>query len=185
VPSINVRTATEWALAGIPGSGSGIRVQDVEVIAVDVSDQRPTGARYGTLVHATLATVPLDANPDVISAIARTQGRIVAATDEEIQSAIAVVRLVLAHPLLGDARRAQQAGRCLRETPVTAIVDDVLVEGVVDFSFEADGVVTVIDFKTDRAEGDLLAQYGRQVGLYADAITRATGRPVRPVLMKV
>jgi ATP-dependent helicase/nuclease subunit A len=185
VPSINVQTATEWALAGILGSGSGTRLQDVEVIALDVSDQRPAGARYGTLVHATLATVPLDANTDVIGAIARTQGRIVAATDEEIQSAIAVVRLVLAHPLLEDARRAQQAGRCLRETPVTAIVDDVLVEGVVDFSFEADGVVTVIDFKTDRAEGDLLAQYGRQVGLYADAITRATGRPVRPVLMKV
>jgi ATP-dependent exoDNAse (exonuclease V) beta subunit len=93
--------------------------------------------------------------------------------------------MVMAHPLIEEARRAQQAGRCLRETPVTAMVDGVLVEGVVDFAYETGDGVTVIDFKTDRAEGDLLAQYGRQVGLYADAITRATGRKSRAVLMKV
>ena len=65
------------------------------------------------------------------------------------------------------------------------MVDGVLVEGVVDFAFESDGVVTVIDFKTDRAEGELLGRYSRQVSLYADAFRRATGRPSRAVLMKV
>ena len=68
---------------------------------------------------------------------------------------------------------------------VTVIVDDVLVEGIVDLAYETDHGMTVIDFKTDRAEGALLTQYGRQVSLYADAITRATGRPSRAVLMKV
>ena len=43
----------------------------------------------------------------------------------------------------------------------------------------------VVDFKTDRAEGDVLDRYRRQVSIYADAIARATGRPTRAVLMKV
>jgi ATP-dependent exoDNAse (exonuclease V) beta subunit len=136
-------------------------------------------------VHAALATVALDADPATVEAVVRTQGRIVAATEAEMDSAIAVVRSVLAHPLLTKARRAERAGQCLRETPVTVMVGDVLVEGIVDFAFEVDGVMTVIDFKTDRAEGELLGQYIRQVSLYADAITRATGRLTQPVLMKV
>jgi ATP-dependent exoDNAse (exonuclease V) beta subunit len=196
VPSLNVRTATEWAATGIRDPGSGIRTDrvprvesrvpdGVEIIAFDLAPGRPAGPRYGTLVHAALATVALDADGATVEAVVRTQGRIVAATQAEIDSATAVVRSVIAHPLLADVRRAQQAGRCLRETPVTAMIDGVLVEGVVDFAFEVDGVVTVIDFKTDRAEGDLLAQYSRQISLYAEAIARATGRRSRAVLMKV
>ena len=159
---------------------------NVEIIAFDLAPGRPAGPRYGVLVHAALATPPLEADAATVEAVVRTQGRIAAATEAEIESAIAVVRSVLAHPLLEEARRAQQAGRCLRETPVTAVVDGVLVEGVVDFAYETgDDAVTVIDFKTDRAEGDRLAQYGRQITLYADAITRATGRRSRAVLMKV
>jgi ATP-dependent exoDNAse (exonuclease V) beta subunit len=189
-PSMNVRTATEWAVHAaddadrIPGSESRI-ANEVEIIALDLAPGRPAGPRYGTLVHAALSTAPLDADAAVVEAVVRTQGRIVGATDAEIDSATAVVRSVLAHPLLADARRAQQSGRCLRETPVTVMVDGMLVEGVVDFAFEAGELVTVIDFKTDRAEGDLLARYSRQVSLYADAITRATGRRSRAVLMKV
>jgi ATP-dependent exoDNAse (exonuclease V) beta subunit len=55
----------------------------------------------------------------------------------------------------------------------------------VDFAFESDGSYVVIDFKTDRAEGDLLERYRRQVSFYAAAIARATGRPARSVLMNV
>jgi ATP-dependent exoDNAse (exonuclease V) beta subunit len=168
----------------VPSPESRIPV-DVEIIAFDLAPGRPAGPRYGTLVHAALATVALDAGAATVEAVVRTQGRIVAATAAEVDSATAVVRSVLAHPLLAEARRAQDAGRCLRETPVTAMIDGVLVEGVVDFAFEAGDVMTVIDFKTDRAEGDLLAQYRSQVSFYAEAITRATGRQSRAVLMKV
>jgi ATP-dependent exoDNAse (exonuclease V) beta subunit len=42
-----------------------------------------------------------------------------------------------------------------------------------------------VDFKTDRAEGEDLARYKRQVALYAAAISRATKQPVRAVLMQV
>jgi ATP-dependent helicase/nuclease subunit A len=60
-----------------------------------------------------------------------------------------------------------------------------LVEGNVDLVFETQDGFVVVDFKTDRAEGDLLAAYTRQVQLYADAIAEATGKPARALLMSV
>ena len=177
VPSLRVRTATDWSMDGTGG--------EAEVIAFDLHPGRPRGVRYGTLVHAAMATVPLDADPATLARIVATQGRIVAATDAEVTSAAGVVRAVLAHPLMDAARRAERDGRCHRETPVSMVVDGTLVEGVVDFAFESEGTIVVIDFKTDRADGELLARYARQVAFYSDAIARATSTPARAVLMKV
>jgi ATP-dependent exoDNAse (exonuclease V) beta subunit len=56
---------------------------------------------------------------------------------------------------------------------------------VIDLAFETTDGMTVIDFKTDRAEGDDLARYQRQVALYAEAISQATGKTARPVLLMV
>jgi hypothetical protein len=182
-PSVVVRTVTEYASDVRPLEGGA--VADVEVIVLDAEAGRPTGARYGTLVHAVLATVPLDADRATLDAIVRTQARIVGATGDETASALRVVAQVLAHPLFHAAREADAAGRCLREMPVTATADGSLIEGVVDFAFETDAGYCVIDFKTDRAVGDLLDRYRRQVQFYAGAIARATGRPARAVLLKV
>ena len=93
--------------------------------------------------------------------------------------------LFRSHPLLAQAAAAEARGRCFRETPVTAVVEDMLIEGVVDFAFETEDGVHVIDFKTDNADGELLDQYRRQVAFYATAIARATGQPARATLMKV
>jgi len=68
---------------------------------------------------------------------------------------------------------------------VTLLDGDLLLEGVADLAFEQDGVVTVVDFKTDRPDSETLDRYARQVRTYAAAIQRATGRPVRPVLLQV
>ena len=77
-------------------------------------------------------------------------------------------------------------GRCYRETPVTCRLDDgTLVEGTVDLAYATAAGFVVVDFKTDRAEGEVLDRYRRQVGIYADAVARATGQRVRAVLMKV
>jgi ATP-dependent exoDNAse (exonuclease V) beta subunit len=188
-PSLDVRTAVEAAIgdrgSGIGDRGSGIGNRDVEVIDLNPGVKRPAGVRYGTLVHAVLATLPLDADAGAIRRVAETQGRIAAATAAEVSSAVDTVSSVLGHPLIEAARAAEQDGRCLREAPVTLVRDGVLVEGVVDLAFETDAGMTVIDFKTDRAEGDLLASYRRQVAIYAEAITAATGRPGRAILMNV
>jgi ATP-dependent exoDNAse (exonuclease V) beta subunit len=184
-PSLQVRSTTEWAAAQMTTHKSQITNARVDVIALDADPGRPSGARFGTLVHASLASCPLDATAETVAQVVRTQARIVAATGIEADAAIAVVRRAFADPLFDRARRAEREGRCLRETPVTLTVDGVLIEGVVDFAFETDAGYEVIDFKTDRASGELLARYQRQVGLYANAIARATGRPARAVLMKV
>ena len=186
-PWVSVSTMTEWAAGDVAGSfeaGPLEGVPEAEVVTLDGAS-RPTGPRFGTLVHATLATVPLDARPEACQALVATHGRIVGATAEEVSAAVSVVSAVLAHPLVQAARQAEGRGQCHRELPVTMLDGDLLLEGVADLAFEHDGVMTVIDFKTDRADPEALAKYARQVRTYAAAVQRAAGQPVRPVLLQV
>ena len=182
-PSLRVRSVTEWA-AGTPESGATAR--DVVLVNAAPGTPRPGGPRFGTLVHATLATVALDATPAQIAEAVSLQARILGAPPEEGEAATAVVAAALAHPLMTRARAAWRAGRCRRETPVALREPDgSLLEGVLDLAFEdADGW-TVVDFKTDAEMGAPLARYRRQVGLYASVVARATGANVTAVLMQL
>jgi ATP-dependent exoDNAse (exonuclease V) beta subunit len=114
------------------------------------------------------------------------QARILGATAEETATAIAVVEAALGHPLMKRAQSALERGRCRRETPVTLRESDgTLVEGVVDLAFEEDSRWLVIDFKTDRELAGRLAEYRRQVALYAAAIAAATGKATGAFLLRV
>ena len=169
-------------ISGRATLGSG----DVPVIEVAVDLARPSGPRYGTLVHAVLATVPLDAAPPHVTEVAVLQGRILGATEAEVSSAAAVVSAALGHSLMDRAREAAANGACRRETPVTFREPDAsLVEGVVDLAFQEGGAWTVVDFKTDRELEKGLDVYRRQVRLYADIVASATGQPASAVLMRV
>jgi ATP-dependent exoDNAse (exonuclease V) beta subunit len=137
------------------------------------------------LVHASLAAVPLDADDRTIDRVVAVQGRIVAAPPDEVASARQMVRAVLGHALIAEASRAGERGALFRETPTTIVKDGQLLEGTVDLAFESSDGFTVVDFKTDRAEGDLQAIYARQVQLYAEAIAQATGKRARAVLMNI
>ena len=188
VPWAAVSTMTEWAAgdaAGLFDSGPLNGVPDSEVVTVGTASGRPSGTRFGTLVHATLATVPLDSSHAVLETLVATHGRIVGAEMGEVAAAVTVVEGVLRHPLVDAARAAERVGRCHRELPVTMLDGDLLLEGVADLAFEHDGVMTVVDFKTDRPDPETLDRYARQVRTYAAAIQRATGKPVRPVLLQV
>ena len=74
---------------------------------------------------------------------------------------------------------------CLREVPISTVVDGVLIDGQADLAFEDEGGWVVVDFKTDVEMGTVQDVYRRQVALYVDAIARATGRPARGVLLRV
>jgi ATP-dependent exoDNAse (exonuclease V) beta subunit len=88
--------------------------------------------------------------------------------------------------LLIRARRAAERGACRRETPVTLSLDDgALLEGVVDLAFEEEEGWTVVDYKTDREIAEAGARYRKQVTLYAEAISRATGRNATGVLLRI
>jgi ATP-dependent exoDNAse (exonuclease V) beta subunit len=207
VPSVRIETVTEWARrdrggdvdsraapVGPPAEPTGtaaaasttVRAGDVEVIDVAPGVSRVGGARFGTLVHATLATVALDAGAEQIAEAVGLQARILGVPADEVDAATAVVGRALAHPLLLGARDAWRAGRCRREAPVTCVLPDgALAEGVLDLAFEdADGW-TVVDFKTDAEIAAALPIYRRQVALYASVVATATGGRVRAVLLHV
>src|SRR5688572_15024 len=209
-PSVNVRSVTEWARSEIqkpksedpnpthrgteapspqtiPVTSVSRRVvtKEVEIVSVPAVEDRPSGRRFGTLVHASLAAVPLDADQATSDRIVAVQARIVAAPAVEVIAAQQLVRAVLGHEVLAQARRAAGRGALLRETPTTIVLDGQVIDGNVDLAFETEDGYLVVDFKTDRAEGDVLAVYTRQVQLYAEAIAQATGRPARALLMSV
>ena len=166
---------------------SGPERAALQTIQIERDQDRPAGAAFGTLVHAILARTPFDATRDVLEDLAAADARVLAMDDADATAAVAVVERVLAHELLGRARRADARHACRRETPVTlTLADGTLVEGVVDLAFEEDGAWTVVDYKTDReiaSEGE--EQYRRQLGLYVAAIERATGAPASGVLVRL
>ncbi|HZR81469.1 MAG TPA: UvrD-helicase domain-containing protein [Candidatus Binatia bacterium] len=196
-PSLRAEPATLRAAAAVAGEGLGTatpadRVDRVAVALekAEIELPRPGGKRFGALVHGVLAAVDLTAGRDAIRATARTQGRLVGASAEEVAAAAAAVERALAHPILRRAARAARSGAVRRETPVVLRASDgALVEGVIDLAFRerADGGVvwTVVDFKTDRELEGRIAAYEEQVRLYASAIAAATGEPARAVLLAV
>jgi ATP-dependent exoDNAse (exonuclease V) beta subunit len=179
-PSLTVRIATERSIepAGV--------APEVELIELERQVDRPSGTRFGALVHAALAVVQLDAERGQIEPTVALQARILGATAEESAAAVDAVDAALRHPLMERARAAQAAGKCRRETPVTLREENGdLIEGVVDLAFEESGTWTVVDFKTDAELTGRLDSYRRQVGFYAQAIERATGKGAAGVLFRV
>jgi ATP-dependent helicase/nuclease subunit A len=149
---------------------------------------RPGGRRFGALVHAVLATIDLDASADAVHASATINGRIVSATEEEVQAAIVTVGTALGHPILRRAAASAGKGGLRRETPVLLTLDDgSLSEGVVDLAFREDtpdfAGWTVVDFKTDREFAVSSARYIAQVRVYSEAVGAATGSPARGIVL--
>jgi ATP-dependent helicase/nuclease subunit A len=184
-PALRVQTATSWA-ASAAEQGLDLALADegdITIVELPGAANRPRGRGFGTLVHAVLATVPLDAQVPVVRRTAETQGRLLQATEAEVEAAAVVVCAVLGHELIARAR----AGAALkRESPVTWIQKDgTMIEGVLDLAFEEAGVTTVVDFKTDHELSAGEARYRAQVQQYVNAVARATGRPATGVLFKV
>ena len=191
VPSLKVMTATEWARAGVDrGLIVPPEIADaaagVQLLAVDAADSlRPSGPRFGTLVHALLAHVALDARPEAIAQMASVQARMLGASDGERASAATVAAALLGHPLLDRARAAAAAGRvCRREVPLVVTMGDALVDGQADLLWDDGDGWMVVDFKTDLDLTANIAVYAHQVAVYLEALSRVTGRPASGVLLR-
>ena len=87
-------------------------------------------------MHAILATVPLNADFSAIEQVAVLHGKIMAASAAEIAAATSVVEATLRHEIMQRAAECERRGHCRRETPVTLLQGNVLIEGVVDLAFE-------------------------------------------------
>jgi ATP-dependent exoDNAse (exonuclease V) beta subunit len=174
-PSLLARPITELAL------GSTGAVASVETTAV-ARTNRPRGARFGTLVHAVLAQVPLDAERPRVSAVCSALSRLLGATSEEASSAIDAVLEALAHPRLREARASRDVRR---EVASAYLLDDgTLAEGVIDLAYRTETGWVVVDFKTDEIVGTDGA-YAEQLRRYVEAVQRATNANVTGVLLRV
>ena len=143
-------------------------------------------------MHATLATVPLDASEGVIASVAQAQGRILPTADrepyaeEEVYAAVEVVSSLLRDPLFDRVRQAEREGRCDRELPIIwKAPDGTLIEGTIDLAFEDVTGLTVIDFKTDRELSTDLDRYRRQLTVYCQALGTIRHTTARGILARV
>jgi ATP-dependent exoDNAse (exonuclease V) beta subunit len=183
--AMRTQTATAWAAeAARAGVDEAIAASsDIEVVVMPGAEGRPRGAAFGTLVHAVLAIVPLDASGDIVRQASAVQGRILNAKPEEVSAAAGVVQAVLTHELMS---RACASARLRRECPITwTQKDGMLIEGVLDLAFDEHDHTTVIDFKTDHELSGGEARYRAQLQKYVDAVASATGRRARGVLFKI
>ena len=194
-PSIASRTVTQMA------AERELPLIDLADIRIDVVDVprvtgRPFGPRFGTLVHTTLATVPLDADESIVRRVAATQGRVLLGSgegvEEEVYAVAEAVMAVLRHPLFDQVRAANAAGHCHRELPlIWQAPDGTLIEGTVDLAFEERGKtasergLVVLDFKTDRDLELDTERYRRQLAIYCRALTALQGGAARGILMRV
>ena len=183
-PSVVAHTATELAHDGaLP-----LRADDGQIDVIDLPRPaaRPFGPRFGSLVHAALATVALDADAEAVRLTARTQARLLLANDNEVDAAADAIIRALAQPLFERVRTASAAGRCARECPILwRAPDGSIVEGTVDVVFEEGDDVFVMDFKTDREPAELKDQYERQLTLYCRAFSALRSRRARGVLVRI
>jgi len=148
--------------------------------------RRAGGARFGSLVHAILASVPLAAEEPEITRLARLHARLLGSPPAEEAAARAAVEQALSLPLLRRAAAAAARGECRRETAVVLRMEDrVVVDGIVDLLFREGSTWTVVDFKTDREIERAEAEYTKQAALYAVAVMRATGQGASAALVRV
>lgn len=146
-------------------------------------ETRPSGKRFGTLVHAVLAECPPSPSDAVIEAMTRHQARLLDAPQMEIAAAADAAKRAFAHPLM---RAAANADEVRRECPLTVPLDDgTSAEGVVDLAYRTGDRWTVVDFKTDRDTTIGEAMHAVQLEVYAKAVSAATEQSVETVLFYV
>jgi ATP-dependent exoDNAse (exonuclease V) beta subunit len=180
-PSLRLETATNLAtiLAKSVGGDASVRHEAIASVKPD----RPHGTRFGLLVHAVLAEVPLDGATPVVERTARVHARMLGCSEEEMTAAVDAVVQALQHPLL---RAAAQSHDVRREAPLLVReASGEVVEAVVDLAWRDEAGWMVLDFKTDDADTVRRAQYEHQVRLYAEGIAAATGLRATPVLLSL
>ncbi len=137
------------------------------------------GTAVGRAVHAVLQTVDLATGTDVASASrAQALGEGVPGREDEVRD---LVEAVLRAPIV---RATVERGlRFWREVPVAAEIEGLLLEGFIDLLVETDEGLVIVDYKTDRVDGDAdldaaVARYAVQGAAYAVALEAVLGQPV-------
>ena len=141
------------------------------------------GTSIGSAVHGVLQTIDLATGAGVEDA-ARSQ-----AMAESIPDRAAEVAGLVRNAIESDiVMRAVRSGKLWREVPVAVAVGKGVLEGFIDLLFQEDDGLVVVDYKTDyidagEREEQAVEKYRIQAGSYALAIRRATGEPVKEIVL--
>jgi len=147
----------------------------VETITLPVDAGRPSGRKFGRVVHDILQHA---SSPGEAAALADVWGRRHGASADECSAAAQAARQALEYVARVIPARAERH----RELPVMVRLEDgTLVEGRIDLAWRDDNSWTVVDYKTDRREQRNVAQ----VQLYALALQRATNFPASGIVLEV
>lgn len=142
------------------------------------------GASLGTRTHALLRRLPpYPVSDDALQSLSEAVGKLPRAYLDG-------VRWFADSPLYRRMSAAQHSERewsFVRPVPAGALLgtDDetpILLQGVIDACFRENDAWVLLDYKTDRVEGDPAAhaeRHRRQLTLYAEALEALTHRPVR------
>ena len=113
---------TALAASSTPLAAPGTEGGAAEVHQLATDPGRPRGVLFGELVHRVLERIPLDADEPAVRREAARASRELARElerPEELSTSVgAAVLGALGHPLLAEARRAEEHGRCYRELPL-------------------------------------------------------------------
>lgn len=107
------RAVSATALAAVEAA-----TRPVDVEKVPQEEGRPSGVAFGELVHCILERTPLDARESAIGEEAARVARELGLPGELAAVAAKAAAAALGHPLLAEARRAEERGACYRELPL-------------------------------------------------------------------
>ena len=166
-----------------------------------------TGSDRGTAYHTLLSNLDFAALSDaandaaVIRAIDAAKADLAARgilTEEQAEAVVTADIAAFAGSREGRRMAAaQRDGALFLEQPFTMQVpaseadpswpetEKILIQGIIDVFFEEDDGLILLDYKTDRVKSgqELISRYRTQLDLYAEALTKATGKPVREKLI--
>ncbi len=107
-----------------------------------------------------------------------------------------ILEIFLESPIAWRIAKAQSRGVLYKEQPFVmgipameiyegASEELVLVQGIVDVFWKEEGGIVLLDYKTDavKNEAQLTGRYAMQLNLYAKALRKAAGEPVKEKLM--
>jgi ATP-dependent exoDNAse (exonuclease V) beta subunit len=147
----------------------------VETVTLEAGSGRPTGRRFGRLVHDILQHAD---GPEDAEALAAIWGRRHGSVEAEREAAVLAARAALEFVARGTPPGAIRR----RELPVMVrMADGTIVDGRIDLAWSDGKSWTVVDYKTDRRAKRNVAQ----VQAYGLALQRATGLPVRGIILEV
>ena len=156
-----------------------------------------TATGRGTATHRIMQYIDMKAKPDVDAEIERLKEWQFITEQEANAVDINAVKLFFESDIFKrilNSSNLRREMKFLTEIPAckldSSLTGDlantpILVQGAVDLCFTENGTVTVLDFKTDRAdsEKDLTDAYSEQLNIYAKACEKIFGLPIKEKLI--